>query len=63
MQQMMMKQLKEMEKELDEELPERDVEREKQQLINQLKGLKKEDIISKPENYTLWKRIKRTIGF
>jgi hypothetical protein len=28
-----------------------------------LKGLKKEDIISKPENYTLWKRIKRTIGF
>ena len=63
MEQMMMKDLREMEKELDKELPERDVEKEKQLLINQLKVLKKEDIIPKPEKYTLWKRIKRTIGF
>jgi hypothetical protein len=63
MEQMMMKDLREMEKELDKELPERDVEKEKQLLINQLKGLKKEDIIPKPEKYTLWQRIKRTIGF
>lgn len=52
-----------MEKELDKEFPDRDVEKEKQEFINQLKGLKKEDIIPKPEKYTLWKRIKKTIGF
>lgn len=60
---MMMKELELMEKELDKELPERNTEREKELLIAQLKGLKKEDIITKPEKYTLWKRIKRTIGF
>ena len=63
MEQMMMRELREMEKELDKEFPDRDVEKEKQEFINQLKGLKKEDIIPKPEKYTLWKRIKKTIGF
>lgn len=63
MEQMMMRELREMEKELDKEFPERDVEKEKQEFINQLKGLKKEDLIPKPEEYTIWKRIKKTIGF
>jgi hypothetical protein len=58
-----MKHIQEMEKELDSEIPERDVEKEKAELIKQLKGLKREDIISKPVEYNLWKRIKRTIGF
>jgi hypothetical protein len=63
MEEMMMKHIQEMEKELDSEIPERDVEKEKAELIKQLKGLKREDIISKPVEYNLWKRIKRTIGF
>lgn len=63
MEEMMMKHIQEMEKELDSEIPERDVEKEKAELIKQLKGLKREDIISKPVEYSLWKRIKRTIGF
>ena len=63
MEEMMMKHIQEMEKELDCEIPERDVEKEKVELIKQLKGLKREDIISKPVEYNLWKRIKRTIGF
>lgn len=60
---MMMKHMQEMEKELDSELLDRDVDKEKAELIKQLKGLKREDIISKPVEYNLWKRIKRTIGF
>ena len=60
---MVMKAISEMDKELDNEIPLRDVEKEKNELINQLKGLKKEDIITKPPTYTLWSRIKKTIGF
>jgi hypothetical protein len=34
----------------------------KQQMINSIKGLKKEDIIV-IKKYTLWKRIKKSLGF
>jgi hypothetical protein len=38
------------------------VDNYKQQMINSLKGLKKEDII-KIKQYTLWQRIKKSLGF
>jgi hypothetical protein len=39
------------------------LEKEKEILINQLKGLKKEDILpKKPEKINLWTRIKKTLG-
>lgn len=38
------------------------VDNYKQQMINSIKGLKKEDII-KVKTYTLWKRIKKSLGF
>lgn len=63
MEEMMKKSISEIDKELDGEIPERDLKKEKNELINQLKGLKKEEIITKPPTYTLWSRIKRTIGF
>ena len=63
MEEMMRKTISNIDKELDGELLERDTEKEKQDLILQLKGLKKEEIISKPPTYTLWSRIKKTIGF
>jgi hypothetical protein len=34
----------------------------KQQMINSIKGLKKEDIIV-IKKYTLWQRIKKSLGF
>jgi hypothetical protein len=34
----------------------------KQQMINSIKGLKKEDIII-IKKYTLWQRIKKSLGF
>jgi hypothetical protein len=62
MEEMMKKSIKQMEKELDEELPDRDIDKEKLEMISQLKKLKKEEIISKPVKYTLWKRILKTMG-
>jgi hypothetical protein len=38
------------------------VDNYKQQMINSIKGLKKEDIIV-IKKYTLWKRIKKSLGF
>jgi hypothetical protein len=38
------------------------VDNYKKQIINSIKGLKKEDIIV-IKKYTLWKRIKKSLGF
>ena len=38
------------------------VDNYKQQMINSIKSLKKEDIIV-IKKYTLWKRIKKSLGF
>jgi hypothetical protein len=38
------------------------VDNYKQQVINSIKGLKKEDIIV-IKKYTLWQRIKKSLGF
>jgi hypothetical protein len=39
------------------------LERDKERMANQLKGLKKEDILpAKPEKLSLWKRIKIVLG-
>ena len=38
------------------------VDNYKQQMINSIKGLKKEDIIV-IKKYTLWQRIKKTLGY
>ena len=38
------------------------VDNYKQQMINSIKGLKKEDIIV-IKKYTLWQRIKKSLGF
>ena len=38
------------------------VDNYKQQMINSIKGLKKEDIIV-IKKYTLWQRIKKRLGF
>jgi hypothetical protein len=32
-------------------------------MIEDLQGLKKEDVIAKPEKLTLWQRIKKTLNF
>ena len=38
------------------------VDNYKQQMINSIRGLKKEDIIE-VKTYTLWQRIKKSLGF
>ena len=38
------------------------VDNYKQQMINSIKGLKKEDIIE-VKTYTLWQRIRKSLGF
>jgi hypothetical protein len=52
----------EIDKEIDKEFLNRNLDREKQELINKLKGIKKEDLFKRKE-YTLWERIKKTLGF
>jgi len=42
---------------------EKDIEVYRQQIVNQLKNLNKEDIIKKEEKLTLWKRIKKVLNF
>ena len=42
---------------------EKDVEIYRQQIVDQLKNLNKEDIIKKEEKLTLWKRIKKALNF
>jgi hypothetical protein len=40
-----------------------ELNQEKKKLIEQIKGIKKGDIIIEPEKLSLWKRIKRVLGF
>lgn len=42
---------------------EKDIEIYKQQIVDQLKNLNKEDVIKKEEKLTLWKRIKKALNF
>ena len=42
---------------------EKDIEVYRQQIVDQLKNLNKEDIIKKEEKLTLWKRIKKVLNF
>ena len=35
----------------------------RQKIVEQIKGLNKEDIIKKQEKLTLWKRIKKALNF
>ena len=42
---------------------EKDVEIYRQQIVDQLKNLNKDDIIKKEEKLTLWKRIKKALNF
>lgn len=50
------------EKELNKEFTNRNIDKEKQELINKLKSVKKEELFKK-QKYTLWQRIKKTLGF
>jgi hypothetical protein len=50
------------EKELNKEFTNRNIDKEKQELINKLKSIKKEELFKK-QKYTLWQRIKKTLGF
>jgi hypothetical protein len=52
----------EIDKEIDKEFLNRNLDREKQELIDKLKSIKKEDLFKRKE-YTLWERIKKTLGF
>jgi hypothetical protein len=52
----------EVEKELNKEFTNRNLDKEKQELINKLKSIKKEELFKK-QKYTLWQRIKKTLGF
>jgi|688.fasta_scaffold25956_14 hypothetical protein len=42
---------------------EAEIEIHKKKMIEDLQGLKKEDVIAKPEKLTLWQRIKKTLNF
>jgi F0F1-type ATP synthase membrane subunit b/b' len=40
-----------------------EIENHKKKIIEELQGLKKEDVFPKPEKLTLWQRIKKTLNF
>ena len=42
---------------------EKEIEDYKQKIVEQIKDLKKEDIVQKKEKLTLWKRIKKALNF
>ena len=50
------------EKELNKEFTNRNIDKEKQELINKLKSIKKDEIFKK-QKYTLWHIIKKNLGF
>jgi F0F1-type ATP synthase membrane subunit b/b' len=41
----------------------KEIETHKKKVIEELQGLKKDDVIPKPEQLTLWQRIKKTLNF
>jgi len=59
----MMRKTAHLDKEFDREFPDRNIDKEKLDFINQIKQHKKKEIAPKPEDYTLWKRILKTLGF
>jgi hypothetical protein len=42
---------------------ERELEQSKKYLIEEIKSLTKQDLFSKPEKLTLWKKIKKMLNF
>ena len=46
----------------DKEFPDRDVDKEKREFIERIKSVKKEEIF-KVKKYTLWEKIKKTLGY
>jgi len=54
--------IEDIDKEIDKEFVDRNLDKEKQELINKLKGVKKDELFKRKE-YTLWERIKKTLGF
>lgn len=42
---------------------EKEIQDYKQKIVEQIKDLKKEDIVQKKEKLTLWKRIKKALNF
>ena len=42
---------------------EKEINMYRQKIVEQIKGLNKEDIIKKQEKLTLWKRIKKALNF
>ncbi len=54
--------INDIDKEIDKEFVDRNLDKEKQELINKLKGVKKDELFKRKE-YTLWERIKKTLGF
>ena len=41
----------------------KEIETHKKKVIEELQGLKKDDVIPKPKKLTLWQRIKKTLNF
>jgi|LakMenEpi03Aug12_release.lakeMendotaPanAssembly.Ray.scaffolds.fasta_scaffold245472_5 hypothetical protein len=42
---------------------EKELEQSKKYFIEEIKGLTKQDLFSKPEKLTLWKKIKKMLNF
>jgi hypothetical protein len=59
----MMKKTAHLDAEFDKEFPDRNLDKEKNDIINSIKKYRKEDLITKPEKYTIWKRITKALGF
>ena len=57
----MMEKTSHLDKEFDREFPDRDLDKEKNEFIQQLRQIKKEQIFE-VKKYTLWQKIKRTLG-
>ena len=57
----MMKNTAHLDAEFDKDFPDRNLDKEKLEFINQLKQIKKEELFQQ-KKYTLWQKIKRTLG-
>ena len=50
-----------LDEQFDKDFPDRDLDKEKQDFINRIKQIKKEQIFE-VKKYTLWQKIKKTLG-
>lgn len=57
----MMETTSHLDKEFDREFPDRNLDKEKQELIQNLKTIKKEQLFE-VKRYTLWQKIRKTLG-